>query len=252
MNCERFKPQFRLLLIGQLSALRSVNIVTEISEAAMKVNIMTATTAERERKLGALISSRVAELRRRKGLSLDRLAQRSGLSKGTAVGIENGRANPSIAILCRLAAALSVSVSDLVEEFEHTESLMPIERTTPRKLWESENGGEAILQAAISGGTMFELWAWTLGPGEAFASEAHSYGTAELIAVQSGKLEITVGSDSIRLNAGETARLRTDQTHSYRSIGQDATRFTMSVLERDMSIVNQTALNSSTGGMHSR
>ncbi len=188
--------------------------------------------------IGGRISSRVSELRRRAGLSLDRLAERSGLSKGTVVGIENGHANPTIAILCRLAAALSVSVSDLVEVPERVETLLSTERTTPKKLWQSENGGAAILQSAISGATMFELWSWTLGPGETYASEAHSRDTAELIAVQSGNLEITVGSESIRLCTGEAARLRTDQPHSYRAIGRERAEFTMAVLERDFSSVS--------------
>jgi transcriptional regulator with XRE-family HTH domain len=209
--------------------------MTSMPETVAMVNIMTDSSAVIE-KVGGLISSRVSGLRRRAGLSLDRLAERSGLSKGTVVGIENGRANPTIGILCRLAAALSVSVSDLVGESERSETLLPTERTTPRRLWESENGGAAILQAAIPGATMFELWSWTLGPNETYTSEAHSYGTAELIAVQSGMLEITVGSDSMRLGAGETARLRTDQTHSYRAIGREGTQFTMAVLERDISI----------------
>ena len=195
---------------------------------------MTNTSAvlETEKKLGGLISARVAELRRREGLSLDRLAERSGLSKGTVVGIENERANPSIAILCRLAAALSVSVADLVGEPDGVETSKPAEQTTPKKLWESPSGGEAILHAATSGQTMFELWSWTLGPGEQFSSEAHSPGTAELITVQSGRLEIMVGSDAVELKAGESARLRTDQAHSYRSTGKSPVNFTMAVLER--------------------
>lgn len=193
---------------------------------------MTDMAAMTERRLGDLLSSRVALLRRREGLSLDGLAERSGLSKGTVVGIEKGSANPSIAILCRLAAALSVSVSDLVEEHGEGTRRQLIERTVPTKLWESENGGAAILQAAITGETMFELWSWTLAPEDRHESEAHRYGTAELIAVTAGALEITVGEDIIQLASGETARLRTDHQHSYRAIGQEPAQFTMAVLEK--------------------
>ena len=210
--------------------------MTAVHELFTMVNLVTDTSAvlETEKKLGGLIAARVAELRRREGLSLDRLAERSGLSKGTVVGIENERANPSIAILCRLAAALSVSVADLVGEPDGAETSRPAEQTTPKRLWESPVGGKAVLHAATSGQTMFELWSWTLGPGEHFSSDAHSPGTAELITVQSGRLEITVGSDSVKLKAGESARLRTDQAHSYRSNGKASVNFTMAVLERAM------------------
>ncbi len=190
------------------------------------------TAAESEKHLGELISARVAELRRRKGLSLDRLADCAGLSKGTVVGIANAQANPSIGILCRLAAALSVSVSDLMDDSADDRPQSPIERMTPRQLWGSENGGKAILLSALSGQTMFELWSWSLGPEECFTSDAHSPGTAELISVQSGSLEINVGSSTLCLDPGEAARLRTDMPHSYKSVGDRAVSFTMAVLER--------------------
>ena len=47
-------------------------------------------------------------------LSLDELSRRAGVSKGMLVEIEKGSANPSIAILCKLAAALGLSVADIV------------------------------------------------------------------------------------------------------------------------------------------
>jgi len=187
---------------------------------------------ETEKKLGALISARVAELRRREGLSLNSLAERARLSKGTVVGIENEQANPSIGVLCRLAAALSVSVADLVGDHGSCEKISMAEKSVPKKLWTSPNGGEAILEASTSGVVMFELWSWVLGKDEQFESEAHSPGTVELIAVRSGSLAIKVGSDELRLNPGETARLRTDQPHSYSAIGNGSVYFTMAVLER--------------------
>lgn len=148
------------------------------------------------------------------------------------VAIEKGAANPSIAVLCRLAAAFSISVSDLIEEAGDGALRTPIERTIPKTLWESQNGGTAVLEAAISGATMFELWSWTLAPGDCHMSEAHRPGTAELIAVDTGILEVSIGPETTRLSAGETARLRTDQPHGYRAIGPHLVTFTMAVLEK--------------------
>lgn len=44
-------------------------------------------------------------VRREHTLTLDELSRRSGVSKGMLVEIEKGEANPSIAILCKVAAA---------------------------------------------------------------------------------------------------------------------------------------------------
>lgn len=205
------------------------------------------TDSQPEEILGQAIASRVATLRRQQKLSLDRLAQRSGLSKGTVVAIENGRANPSIGNLCRLAAALSVSVSDLMDAAPHDIPSSSIERTEPRKLWETENGSVAILYAALSGATMFELWSWVLEPGDRYETDAHSAGTTELVAVEFGTLEIRVGSESRTLRTGEAARLRTDVPHSYRAVGDAATRFSMAVLERSIPLNDQAGPHSGQG-----
>lgn len=60
------------------------------------------------------IARRISSLRKAQDYTFDELARRAGVSKGTLVQIEQERGNPSISTLCRLAAALGVSVADLV------------------------------------------------------------------------------------------------------------------------------------------
>ena len=192
---------------------------------------MTDAAYEAEKILSDVLSSRVAALRRKRSVSLDALAKEANLSKGTVVAIENGRANPSISVLCRLAAALSVSVSDLVNGSSDDGNGALIELTTPNRLWATEKGSEAVLQAAISGSTMFELWLWSLKPGDVYEADGHSLGTTELISVQTGCLEVRVGAEIQNIGTGEAARLRTDQPHNYRAVGEEPAVYTMAVLE---------------------
>lgn len=193
---------------------------------------MTDTATESERELGAALATRVRHLRQERSLSLDGLAKRAGLSKGTVVGIEHGEANPSIGVLCRLAAAFSLSVADLLSDPGKDGSGRPIERTIAATLWSGPQGGRARLEASTSGRTMFELWSWILMPGEVFQAEAHSPDTHELISVEQGCLRITVGSETLTLHSGEAARLLTDRPHTYAAGGEEAVRFAMAVLER--------------------
>jgi transcriptional regulator with XRE-family HTH domain len=65
-----------------------------------------------ERRLGAV----VRRLRRREGLTQVRLAQRAGIDQGYLSQLESGkRANPSAVIVKRLARALGVRVTELLE-----------------------------------------------------------------------------------------------------------------------------------------
>lgn len=203
--------------------MREVNIMTD---AAMSENI--------ERELGDTLAKRVRALRGARQFTLDALAQRAGLSKGTVVAVEQGKANPSIGVLCRLAAALSLSVTDLLADPASEVSEEPIERTTPVVLWSSVAGSAARLDAAITGSTMFELWSWTLVPGETYEADAHSPGTRELVSVSRGRLVVTVGNQSISLDAGGAIRLLTDSPHSYACVGDEPVEFSMAVLEREL------------------
>lgn len=193
---------------------------------------VSSSTLEAEHELGQRLATRVRDMRRRKGLSLDELARFSGLSKGTVVGIEQGKANPSIGVLCRLATAFGISVSDLVGEPVGNLPDSQVELTVPTVLWTSAKGSQATLAASLSGTTMFELWSWVLMPGDSYASDAHGPGTRELIGVQSGMLAITVGDDRVTVESGAAARLSGDRAHSYAALGNDPALFTMAVLER--------------------
>lgn len=65
-------------------------------------------------------------------MSLDELSRRASISKGMLVEMEKEAANPSIAILCKLAAALGVSVADIVNvASEPALHIIPAEQIPP-------------------------------------------------------------------------------------------------------------------------
>jgi len=177
------------------------------------------------------IAQNMQRLRHSTGLSLDALAARANLAKGTLVAVERGEANPSIGVLCKLAAAFDVSLANLLEEKTDNDLKTKIENFTPQTLWASDTGGEAVLNAAVAGAGMFELWTWRLAPGEMFTSDPHRAGTLELIHLFRGQLEIAVGEEVLNLGEGESARLQTDEPHHYRAGRASGAAFTMAVLE---------------------
>ena len=57
-------------------------------------------------------------------------------------------------------------------------------------------------------------------PGGALESEPHEPGSREHLSVLSGALEVSAGSDTSRLKAGETARYAVDLPHAIRNTGK--------------------------------
>lgn len=194
-----------------------------------KVNIMTEQGAD-VAQVSLAVANRIRNWRKDKKLSLDELSRRASVSKGMLVEIEKGAANPSIAILCKLAAALSVSVADIVnvssEPVVHV-----IEKQAIPVLWQGAKGGSARLLAGTAGPDMIELWQWEMQPGEHFSSPGHPAGTCELLHVNEGVLSLTVGEMVTQVEAGASAVAKTEAAHGYGNEGDTVLRFTMTVAE---------------------
>lgn len=183
--------------------------------------------------LNRLLARRVGRLRRDHRLSFDELAARSGVSKGMVVQIEQGRANPSITILTRLAASLRVSVADLLreDEMDSPAAVRCVDASAAPVLWRGPRGGSATLLVGSDGPDMLELWDWVLCPAEKYAAKAHPQATVELIRVLDGTLALEVAGATHLIAAGCCASLRPERPHTYRCHGRRRTHFTMVVHE---------------------
>jgi transcriptional regulator with XRE-family HTH domain len=190
------------------------------------------TTEDAANLLNGVIARRISLLRKGKQHTFDELAIRSGVSKGMLVQIEQGRANPSIATLCRLAAGLGVSVADLISAGD--ESRSPVHVVAPeetRILWKGPKGGSAALLVGSDGPDMLELWSWALQPGERYEARPHPVGTLELVHVQQGSLALEVDGVAHIVVAGASAFARTDRPHAYACSGRKRALFAMVVFE---------------------
>ncbi len=58
------------------------------------------------------------KLRERRGLTMQKLAEMSGLSVATIWMIENGKLSPTLRTMRKIAAALNMSVEQLLREAE--------------------------------------------------------------------------------------------------------------------------------------
>ncbi|AEN64986.1 Cupin 2 conserved barrel domain protein [Enterobacter soli] len=196
---------------------KKVNLMTDADSIVSTVN--------------EAVSQRIKLYRKQKKMSLDELSRRAGVSKGALVEIEGCKANPSIALLCRLAAAMGVSVADFVDVSSKPTVHLIAEDEIP-ELWKGENGGRARLLAGSGGPDMTELWMWEMQPGEKFTSPGHPEGTLELFYVQTGTLTLGVQEHLYVVNTGCSATARTDVPHFYENQGEDPLKFIMTVNEK--------------------
>lgn len=195
-----------------------------------KVNLVTDSGADVS-SVNNAVSQRIKQYRKQKKLSLDELSRRANVSKGMLVEIEGCKANPSIALLCRLAAAMGVSVADFVDVSTRPDVHIITDAEIP-ELWKGEKGGRARLLAGSGGPDMTELWMWEMQPGEIFSSPGHPLGTLELLYVQSGTLTLGVKEDLYKVNSSCSATARTDVPHFYENQEEFPLNFIMTVNEK--------------------
>ena len=108
------------------------------------------------------VSLRIKQFRKQRKISLDELSRKASVSKGMLVEIEGCKANPSIALLCRLAAAMGVSVADFVDVSAGLKCTSSLIRTSPNSGQETK--GKRRLLAGSGGPDMLELWLWEMRP----------------------------------------------------------------------------------------
>lgn len=180
--------------------------------------------------VAAAVGRNVRALRQQRGMTIDTLAAAAGVSRGTVIGVETARGNPSIATLCNLAAALRVGVASLVEG--DTGPRVVVRRGyEAAELWRSAAGSSAVFRIGTDPPDVVELWDWTLAPGDAFDGEAHPTGTVEVLSVRSGRLALRVGLADHDLDEGDTVMFEAHVPHRYAGAGDEPARFVMVVLQ---------------------
>jgi transcriptional regulator with XRE-family HTH domain len=162
------------------------------------------------------VAATVRRLRRDRGLSADQLAARAGISKGALVALENAAANPNLATLVRLADALGVPVSALVEQ-QDGRRVQVSDAAAIEPLWRGPAGGTLRLLVTTPTAAPVELWRWHLAAGESYESHPHPAGVVETVTVISGAVVITVDGAGYPAGAGQTVTFAADAEHSYRA-----------------------------------
>jgi transcriptional regulator with XRE-family HTH domain len=177
-----------------------------------------------ERIVGS-IGLKVFSLRKRMGLSLQQLGERSDVSAAAIHKIEQGGMVPTITTLLKIAGALGRPVSYFVEEDVGRDDVAVL--TPPdedRPVYTSHKG---IVLSSISGPYGRFLLAGaraTVAPGANSGRKPMQHPGEELVHVIDGLLEFTVTGQLYRVEIGSTLHFRGDQPHTWRNPGTTEAR----------------------------
>ncbi|OKI01889.1 transcriptional regulator [Streptomyces sp. CB02923] len=167
--------------------------------------------------------------RAERGYTLDALATRAGVSRGMIIQIEQARTNPSVGTTVKIADALGVSITTLLD-YEQGPDVRVVAPGDAVRLWSTEAGSYTSLLVGGEAPGPFELWQWRLMPGEQSTSDPHPPGTVELLHVSEGRLTLVVDGAEHTVPEGGSATFEAKAAHGYRNDGDRPLVMTMAVL----------------------
>src|SRR5215203_2099484 len=178
-----------------------------------------ATTAVEAVSSGRL-GGRVRRLRRARGLTLDGLAELSGVSRAMISKLERGEKNPTLVVAAKLAEGLGVTLSQLAGmEERHEVIVVPRERRMVMR--DPETGFERQLLSPNFVGRGVEFIRNEIPEGSTSGEfPPHRRGVEEHIVVERGSLRAILGGEEYLLREGDALYFEADVTHRFENAGE--------------------------------
>lgn len=159
------------------------------------------------------IAINLNNIRKSKGMSLDDVAEQTGVSKSMLAMIEHDVANPSIGVLGKIMSGLRIELSDLTKTPEDAAYLVEVNELEPTK----EVKGEYTVKTCfpIGDNKIVEIYRIEIEPGGVYRSGSHGEHTREYISIIKGCLTIEESDRKWNIHEDECFRFESDREHAY-------------------------------------
>jgi transcriptional regulator with XRE-family HTH domain len=172
------------------------------------------------------LGRKIRDLRLRRGLTVQQLAEASGLSKGFISQVENDRTSPSLATLRDLARALDTSVAYLVVEEEQVPYLVRAHER-PRVAVGGNTSRVEVLSAQPK--RNLELLLAELPPGMSAGDKRHYHHGEECILCMEGRVSVTCGDHVLVLEAGDSCHYDGRLPHAVENAGTGTAKILIAI-----------------------
>ncbi len=161
------------------------------------------------------IASNVRTLRETRGLTQQQMSRRAGVPRPTWANLESGGANPTVAVLIKVANALQVRVEELLSPPRALARHYKASSLRTRKRGKVQV--RMLLPENVPG---LDLERMDIPAGASMTGVPHTTGTREYLTCERGQVELAAAGSTWRLEAGDVVVFRGDQKHSYRNPGR--------------------------------
>lgn len=162
------------------------------------------------------LASNLIELRRRRGMTQATLSKLAGLPRSTLTYLESGEGNPSLKNLATVAAALQVSIEELLASPRASCQLIKAADLPRAERVKGKVIVYQLLPDPIPGMVVDRM---ELEVAAALRGVPHVSGTKEYLTSMRGSVSVTVANETFVLDEGDVLAFPGDQPHLYRNVG---------------------------------
>lgn len=177
------------------------------------------------------MGARVRHARRDRGLTLQALADRSGVSRAMLSKVERGEKSPTIRVAKLIAAALDISLSVLADDGqEPPDSTCQIIRSDTRSVFRDASSGFVRTVLIPDDGSGTEFVRHDLPAGVTTEQlPAQPTGSRKRVIVEAGRLELTIADTRYLLESGDAISFAADRPHGFANAGAEPCRYILAI-----------------------
>ena len=168
-------------------------------------------TEEMIRKVG----SELRKIRVQNHLTLDELAEKTGVSKLTLGKIERGETNPTLGVMWKITTGLNIPLTKLVS-VEPSVSLSKcgegFSLKGPDEAWKIEFMFQNQMDSTI------EMYRAFLAPLAKYRHEQNQKGLIEVATVMEGRIEMKIEEELYELKQFDSIKFEGSHVHSYKNL----------------------------------
>jgi transcriptional regulator with XRE-family HTH domain len=177
------------------------------------------------------IAARVRQLRAARAMSLDALAERSGVSRSMISLIERGEASPTAVVLEKLAGGLDITLAALFQPPEGPAD--PVSRRADQAVWRDPGSGYVRRNVSPAGQvTPIQIVEVDFPPGAhvAYETGARQAPVHEQVWVLEGRIDVTVGVETHSLETGDCLAFVLDRPTAFRNRAKRPARYAVVIV----------------------
>lgn len=170
--------------------------------------------------LAPVVGRNLRRLRTERGLSLERLAQASGVSRAMLGQVELGQSAPTINVLWKIARAVDVPFSALITSSQSSGTRV-LRAASARRLTSADGSFSSRALFPWDEPRRVEFYELRLEPGGVERADAHAPGTLENLVVTRGAVAIEANGEVHELGTGDAILFEAGGPHVYRNVGAE-------------------------------